>query len=475
MPSRPDPVQNNFDVVIVGAGVVGAAIARALSFFDVSVALVDAASDVGAGTSKANSAILHTGFDSTAGSLEAKLVRQGHALLSEYATSVGIALEQTGALVVAWTPSDQAALSNVLATAHANAYSEASMISKEELYKLEPHLGPGALGAVLVPGESIICPFSTPLAFATEAVLNGVTLLLNSPLTKAQQVEGGPWELVCGEHTLGTTWVVNAAGLHSDTVAEILGQGAFSVLPRKGQFIVFDKHARSLVSRIILNVPSESGKGVLVAPTVFGNVLLGPTSEDMEDKTATFTTAQGMDFLLERAATILPALSEVEVTSTYAGLRAVSDAGNYDIGANGDTGYAKAIGIRSTGLTASMAIAHHLLDEFRIAGLELTRSPTHDVPQMPPLGEQQLRPYENAAALAGNSQAGHMACFCELVSAAELEATLSSPIPPNSMDGLRRRTRATAGRCQGFYCGAQVSCWFEQAKSNDVPLDLAQS
>ena len=474
MPSRVESVPIQFDVAVVGAGVVGAAIARALSFFDITIALIDAADDVGAATSKANSAILHTGFDATPGSLESNLVRRGHAMLTQYAPTVGIALEQTGALVIAWSAEQVSALDTVMTTALENGYESAVLLSAEQVYEREPLLGPGALGAVLVPDESIICPFTTPLAFATEAVVNGTTLFLESPMTEAARTDGSSWLLSCGQRKISARWVVNAAGLHSDVVARIMGRPQFEVHPRRGQFVVFDKHARDQISGILLSVPGPSGKGVLVAPTVFGNVLLGPTAEDLTNKSATETTGPGLEFLLQRGSEILPGLSEFEVTATYAGLRAVSSAGNYDIDADRDAGYARAVGIRSTGLTGSMAIADHLVQHLVEAGLELRPKPDHQVPKMPYIGEQSIRPHRDQQAIEANPDAGKLICWCELVSAAEVDATLVSPIPPRSIDGLRRRTRATAGRCQGFYCGAAVASWFDRNVAGSHRPDAAE-
>ncbi len=457
---------DHFDVVIVGAGVVGAAIAQSLSYFKLNVALIEAAGDVGVGTSKANSAILHTGFDAEPDSLEAKLVRRGHTLLTRYAQSTGIPLERTGALVVAWSDDELQALNAVQSVSVENEYHESVARSPQAVYRAEPHLGAGIVGALEIPDESIICPFTTSLALATEAVLNGVTLLLNSPLKSAVRVKGSGWRLLCDRREFLADWVINAAGMRSDDVAKILHQAPFEVVPRRGQFIVFDKHARNLVSNIILGVPSTRGKGVLIAPTVMGNLLLGPTSEDIKDKNATETTSDGLESLCQQGTSIVPALKNMEITSIYAGLRAVSSAGNYDIDVDPHAHYAKAIGIRSTGLSASMAIAEYLLDKLADTGLQLRLSTDHRSADLSRFGETGLRPHYDPDAIAADPNAGHIACFCELVTVAELEAAMSSPIPPISVQGIRRRTRATGGRCQGFYCLPAITKWLESSRDH---------
>lgn len=460
-----------FDVAVIGAGVVGCAIARALSHYQLNVALIEASDDVGTGTSKANSAILHTGFDAPVGSLEARLVRRGHSLLVDYAGQVGIPLVKTGAVLIAWTGDDTVSLDRIKSVGEENGYDAISALTAEQVYALEPHLGPGVVAGLHIPDESIICPFTTPLALATEAMANGVTLLRNSPVRGAVRGENGTWSLDVGDTGVMTDWVINAAGLHGDSLAEMLGDSPFQVAPRRGQFVVFDKVGADLVSSIILGVPSPRSKGVLLAPTVFGNLLLGPTAEDVEAKDATETTGDGLGDLLRQGAAIVPALAELEVTSTYSGLRAVSSKGGYDIEVDAERRSGRASGIRSTGLSASLAIAELMLEELADAGLELRPRGDRQQVSMAYIGEELLRPHRDEAAIADNPDAGRVVCFCELTTLAELEAAAASPIPPATVDGIRRRTRATGGRCQGFYCRAQVTTWLA-AKSGKGPAEL---
>jgi glycerol-3-phosphate dehydrogenase len=446
------------DVAIIGAGVVGCAIARALSHHHLDVALIDAANDVGTGTSKANSAILHTGFDAPEGSLEASLVARGHRLLAEYATNTGIPIRRSGATLVAWSENDVLSLGRVRSTAAANGYHAAVPLTAGEVYEREPHLAGGASGGLAIPDESIICPFTTPLAFGTEAVLNGVNLLLNRPVTAASRKSTG-WCLTANGESINTKWVINAAGLNGDTIAQMLGDTPFTLTPRRGQFIIYDKAAAELAKGIVLGVPNPRSKGVLLTPTVLGNLLLGPTAEDLDDKTATETTAPGLSTLVKEGERILPLLADMEVTSTYSGLRAVSNKNGYDIAVDGEAGYARVSGIRSTGLSASMAIAEHLMNQLADAGLPLEpKTKLHQV-TMPYIGEGRTRPSADDAAIAADPSAGTVICFCELTTLAELEAAAASPIPPVSIDGLFRRTRATGGRCQGFYCRADITAW----------------
>ncbi|MFH9401977.1 FAD-dependent oxidoreductase [Streptomyces sp. NPDC017638] len=450
-----------YDVAVVGAGVVGCAIARELARHPrLRIALIEAQDDVGQGTSKANTAILHTGFDATPGTLEARLVREGHTLLGAYAARTGIPVERTGALLVAWDAEQLAALPRLAEKAARNGCHDTGLLGPEELYAREPHLGPGALGALHVPGESVVCPWTTTLAYATQAVRAGADLHLNTAVREAGW-DGGH-RLTTSRGTLYARHLVNAAGLHADTLDRALGHDDFTVTPRRGQLLVYDKFARSLVRHILLPVPTALGKGVLVAPTVYGNVLLGPTAEDLDDKHATGSTAEGLAALREKGRRVLPALVEEEVTAVYAGLRAATGHEDYRITAHPGQAYVTVGGIRSTGLTASMAIAAHVTGLLAGTGLDLGPVREPEPVTVPNLGEALPRPYQRADLIAADPEYGTLVCHCERVSRGEIRDALASTIPPRGLEGLRRRTRARAGRCQGFYCGAAVRELFER-------------
>jgi glycerol-3-phosphate dehydrogenase len=446
------------DVAIIGAGVVGTAIARALSRCDLSVVLVDAANDVGTGTTKANTAILHTGFDAVPGSLESQLLRRGSALLRDYAARAGIAVERSGALLVAWTAEQQQELPRIEEKARQNGYTRLRPVTAASLYRREPHLGPGALAALEIPDESIICPWTTPLAYATEAVRSGARLLLDSRVTGVR-TEDGQHTLSTTRGTLRSRWLVNAAGLGGDRVDAMLGGGGFTIRPRRGELIVFDKLARPLLNSILLPVPTAQTKGMLVAPTVYGNVLLGPTAEDIDDRSDTATTAAGLAALLDAARKIIPALLGEEVTATYAGLRAATEHRDYQISVDCSRRYACVAGIRSTGLSASLGIAEYVVDQLAEAGLPLKErsGAAAGPPAMPYIGEAGTRPYQDAGRIAADPDYGRIICHCERVTRGEIRDALAADIPPADSAGLRRRTRVMNGRCQGFYCAATVS------------------
>jgi glycerol-3-phosphate dehydrogenase len=425
------------------------------------VALLDARDDVGDGTSKANTAILHTGFDAKPGTLESALVRRGYHLMSDYATHTGIPVEHTGALLVAWTDEERDALPGLRDKAVRNGYERCELVGADEVYRQVPDLGPGALAGLTVPDESIMCTWTATLALATDAVGRGVQLLLGHRVIGVER-DADRTGLRTSGGSVRARWVVNAAGLGCDTVDRLFGHERFTVTPRRGELFVFDKLARPMVERIVLPVPSSLGKGVLVSPTIYGNVMLGPTAEDLTDRTATGTSENGFAFLLEKGERLMPKLLQEEVTASYAGLRAAIDHGDYLIEADAEARYLLVGGIRSTGLTSSMAIGEHVRDLLRKAGLGL--EPREDVPpppRMPNIGEAGTRPYQDGELIAADPAYGAVVCFCERVTEGEVRDAYLSPIPPCSLEGLRRRTRVMNGRCQGFFCGAEVAALTE--------------
>lgn len=444
------------DIAVIGAGIVGSAIARRLAGTRLDVTLIEARGDVGDGTSKANTAILHTGFDASPGTLESRLVARGYQLLGDYAEQTGIPIERTGAVLVAWNDEERDALPSIRDKARKNGYDACEIIDADGVYRLVPHLGPGVLAGLTVPGESIICTWTTNLALATDAVRRGATLMTDCRVDGVHRDD----ERIVLETSRGeirARWVINAAGLGSDRIDTLFGHSRFTVTPRRGELIVFDKLARPRVPLIVLPVPSSRGKGVLVSPTIYGNVMLGPTAEDLKDKTATGTSQSGLEFLRDKGSMLMPELLDEEITATYAGLRAATEHADYVVDLDADQRYIVAGGIRSTGLTSGMAIAEHLAALLADAGVEVAeRDDLPDPPRMPNIGEASLRPYRDEARIAADPAYGEIVCFCERVSRGEIRDAFTSTIPPTDLDGLRRRTRAMNGRCQGFYCGARV-------------------
>jgi glycerol-3-phosphate dehydrogenase len=312
------------------------------------------------------------------------------------------------------------------------------------------------LGGLLIKEEGIICPFSLPLAFATQAKINGVVFLFNNPVTHATREESTT-RLTCNHKSVNARWVINAAGLYSDQIDNLFGFNRFNITPRRGQLIIYDKASRSLLSHIILPVPTKASKGVMVSPTVYGNLLLGPTAEDLPDKHNTATTREGYSTLQQMGRKIVPALQYEEITATFSGLRAATEHEDYQIHLDEKQRYICVGGIRSTGISGSMGIAEFVVDLLRDAGELLQSSATFKSITMPYIGEDQYRrACYNPDRIKQNPDYGRILCHCEQVSRGEIIDAMNSPLPPANLDGLRRRTRCLQGRCQGFYCTAEI-------------------
>lgn len=455
-----------YDIVIAGAGAVGCAIASSLTRQGLAVVLVEARTDVGAGTSKANTAIWHTGFDAKPGTLEAALVSRGHRLLEDGAQRWGWALERTGAVLVAWDEEQLARLPDIVSNAQRCGYDRITPLTADEVYRLEPHLGPGAVGGLLVPDEGLLDPWTIVITLATDAVVNGATLLRDTRITAVTRTDDTSRQQITVESSglttnLHTRWFINAAGLGSDVLDRAAGHEGFTITPRRGQLIVLDKLARGLLSHVILPVPTPTTKGVLVSPTVYGNVLVGPTAEDLTDRTATQTTHDGLHGLLARGHHIMPALADAEITATYAGLRAATEHVDYCYEVDPSDRYVRVGGIRSTGISACLAIAERVVDDLRERGVTMTPITGPVTVRSPALAESQVRPYADGERIAADPAYGEIVCLCERTTLGEIRDALSSPVPAVDLDGLRRRTRAIAGRCQGFHCGARVTALLE--------------
>lgn len=439
----------SFDVAIIGAGVVGCAILRELTLAGLSCVLLERGPDILCGASKGNSAILHTGFDAPPGSLEHACIRQGYKRFFQISGKLNLPVQQTAALVVAWNAEQLSRLPAIVDKAHTNGVPDVAVISREELFRREPNLSPRALGAVLVPGESVIDPWSTPLAYVHQALANGARVVTGAEVTNGSY-SSSMWTLQSTAGPFVAKTVINCAGNFGDRVEEINRPSPFRMIPRKGQYLVFDKPSAVLFNAIILPVPTQRTKGVVVCPTIFGNVLVGPTAEDQEAREAAEVSRDLLVDLKTKGEAILPGLAEHHINATYAGLRPATQFDAYQVESQPSRGWITVAGIRSTGLSASLGIAQHVL---RLYQEEFGKTEPIEDPKwtpVPNLAEHSPRPYQQP-------HCGEMVCYCEMVTRKEIEATFASPLPPGDLAGLKRRTRCSMGRCQGYYCGHNVA------------------
>ncbi len=443
------PPQDLFDVAVIGAGVVGCAVARRFALAGAKVVLIEKGADILSGASKANSAILHTGFDAPPGSLELDLVRAGRAEYLQIREDLGLPLLTTGALVCAWTAEQADKLEAIAEKGRANGVDGLKLLTGAAARATMPGLSESLISAVEVAEEYVVDPWSAPLAYLTQAVALGARFVRDAELLKG--TFDGDWTLETKAGPLRARAVVNAAGLFGDVVDERLGFAPeFQIRPRKGQFVVLDKAAFAHVPRIVLPVPTEITKGIVVCPTAFGNVLVGPTAEEQEDRVRATVETETLQALLKRGAEIVPALAGMPVTATYAGLRPATEDKAYRVFVRAEKRAITLGGIRSTGLSAALGLAQHAVGLHAAFGLPLT--PPESVPRvrLPNLAEPCERDWQRP-------DHGEIVCHCEMVTKREIEAALDSAVPPGDFGGLRRRTRAGMGRCQGFYCNAHLA------------------
>lgn len=440
------------DVVVIGGGVVGCAIFRRFTLMGANVLMLEKGEDILSGASKANSAILHTGFDAPAGSLELKCMQDGYREYMEIHEKMNLPLLRTTAIVVAWDQEQLAVLPHIVRQAHDNGVPDVIQISANDVYHHEPNLAGGALGGVYVPGEYVIDPWSTPLAYVTQAVMHGGRYKFNCQVTDVQK-SGEGWELTTSKGTVRAQLVINCAGNHGDLIDGMWRDAEFEIRPRKGQFLVYDKAAASQINAIILPVPTAVTKGVLLCKTIFGNMILGPTAEEQQDRNRADVDEQMMQGLIEKGSRMLPSLENYPVTATYAGLRPATEKKEYRIYPYVNDCWITVGGIRSTGLTAALGIARYVAEHYTEQFPSLfPLNPPEKIswPRMPMLSEYATRDY----VCPGN---GGIVCHCELVTRRELEAAFDSAVPPQCIGGLRRRTRVMMGRCNGFFCSNHVA------------------
>lgn len=442
--------ETTYDIIVIGAGVVGCAVARRFALEGARVIIVEKASDILDGASKGNSALLHTGFDEPTDFLELQCIKDGYQEYMEIHERLGLPLLKTGGLVVAWTQDEDAKLDGLMDRAQANGIDDVEPLTAKDISTREPHLSGAVVSGFSVPQEYVIDPWSTPYAYLLQAIENGAKIQRNTEVT-AGRYDGEHWQLETNNGVLNGITVINCAGLYGDRIDEILiGESNFQIRPRKGQFLVYDKPASALVTSIILPVPSETTKGVLITPTIFGNILVGPTADEQDSRDDASVDTGSLVRLRQRGEEMIPGLADCTITATYAGIRPATQFKDYCIKYHVDRHYMSVGGIRSTGLSGALGIAKHLYDQYQSAGYTHEPVAPCQWPSVPMLAQNGERDWSQS----GN---GGIVCHCELVTHREVEQALSGPLAAGSLAGLKRRTRVTMGRCQGFYCTAKLS------------------
>lgn len=445
-----------YDVVVVGAGVVGGAIAWRLSHDRLRVLWLEAADDVAEGASKANSAIACSGFDVAPGTLEAQLVRASSPRWEQLCATLDVPFRRVGELVLSQSDADEPVLDRLREQASANGV-RTDVLGVDDVRRLQPAVSRRVRRALHVPAEGIIDPLRLTLGYAQSAVLAGVELRLATPVTGVRRAATGEiTQVQTPRGAFGARAVVNAAGLGAGRLAAAVGDESLRIWPRKGQFLVVDREFGRTVTQVLAPLPSPRTRGVLAVPTTNGSLLLGPTAEDIEDVRDKQTDVETLDAVLAQAQRLLPGLRREHVIKSFAGLRPASEGGYRIELSEAVPNLIHAAAIRSTGVSSSPAVADRVRS--LLAQLGVSAGPRPDAVRPLPRSRRIAElPSSEAVALAQRDPSyGLLVCACEHVSAAEIHEALTGPIPARSIDAVRKRTRATGGRCQGAYCAAGV-------------------
>lgn len=458
-----------YDVMIVGAGVVGCAIARELSKYQVKACVIEKDEDVCNGTSKANSAIAHAGFDAKPGSLKAKLNVEGNLMMERLSKELDFPFKQTGAFVVCVREEDKPKLQELYDKGIKNGVKELRILDKKEAHEMEPNLTDEVVAALYAPTSGIVCPFNMTIAFAENAYENGIEFKLNTEVENIKKADFG-YIVETSQGTFETKAVVNAAGVYADKFHNMVSEDKLKIVARRGDYCLLDRTAGDHVSRTIFPLPNEFGKGVLVSPTVHGNLIVGPTAIDVEDKEANNVKQEGIDFLMAKAGEAVANLPMRQVITSFAGLRAREMKGDFTIEEVKDAkNFFDAAGIESPGLTSAPAIGVMVAEMVKDA-LELPVNESFKAERKGVLNPQTLSKEERIALIKENPAYGNIICRCETVTEGEIIDAIRRPLGARSLDAVKRRTRAGMGRCQSGFCSPRTM----EILSRELGVDMSE-
>lgn len=439
------------DVIIIGAGVSGCAVARELSRYELDICVLEKESDVCEGTSKANSGIVHGGFDAKPGTLKAKLNVLGNQMMDEMAEKLDFPFRRNGAMVVCQSKEEMAVLEELMERGKKNGVEGMEMLSRSQALLLEPNLADTVYAAIHIPSSGIVCPFEMNLAYAENAVQNGVQFHLETEVKQIEKMENG-FRVLTDKGMFETRFLINAAGVYADIFHNMVSREKIHITPRRGEYCLLDKNAGNLVERTIFQIPTPKGKGVLVTPTVHGNLLIGPTAADITDKEGTETTSDGLEEVMKKCTKSVKNIPKRQIITSFAGLRAHEDDGDFIIQEVKDAkGFIDVAGIESPGLSSVPAIGVYVRDI--MAGLTELREKKEFCEHRKIITRiSELSREEQNGLIQENPAYGQIVCRCEGVTMGEILDAIHRPLGATTLDGIKRRTRAGMGRCQAGFC-----------------------
>ncbi len=445
-----------FDVAIIGAGIIGTAIARKLARYDQRLVLIEKDSDVANGTTKANSAIVHAGFDPEPGTLKAKLNVEGNRMFDSLCRELDVPYHQIGSLVIAFSDEEVETLNALYDRGRSYGVPRLELVGKEKLQKMEPGLTKEVMGALYAPTAGITDPYLLAIALAESAAASGVEIKRDHPVQDIVRLENG-FKINCGSEIIEARYVVNAAGLYADRINEMVNSPYFQIKPARGEYFLFDKKTGHYARHVLFPCPTKLGKGVLISPTAHGNLIVGPNAEPVESREATETTALGLEFVRSNAAKMKKDLPFHKVITSFSGLRAKSTTGDFIIEETGQTpGFFNVAGIESPGLVSAPAIADYVADLLteKTGPLEINKSFIPAAKNHTPF--MSLNEEEKQTLIKEDPRFGKIICRCESITEGEIVRAIEGPVGARTVDGIKKRTRPGGGRCQGGFCGPRV-------------------
>ncbi len=444
-----------YDVAIIGAGVIGCSIAREMSRYELRVCVLEKSSDAAAGTTKANSAIVHAGFDAKPYSLKGRLNAKGNAMFDRLSEELDFPFKRIGAFVLCFDEKDLYKLEELKKQGETNGVPGLVILSKGEIKKLEPNISDDVVAALYAPSSGIVCPYEMTIALAENANCNGVEFRFETEVTKIEKNNKG-YLINTSNGEIEASLTVNAAGVHADEMNNMVSNKKLNIVPRKGQYLLFDKEAGNLVSKTIFQLPTAMGKGVLVTPTVDGNLLLGPNAIDVEDKNDLITSKDGMDEIVNKGRLSVKDLPLNKVITSFSGLRAHSEADDFIIGEAYDAeNFINAAGIESPGLSSAPSIAQ-VIENIIVQKLKPKKNENFNPIRKGIPKFRELSNEERNKLIKERPEYGKIVCRCEVVTEGEIIDSIRRPLGARSLDGVKRRTRAGMGRCQAGFCSAKI-------------------
>ncbi len=451
----------SYDVVIIGAGISGAMTAFWLAKYDLRVAVVEAGIDAASGSTRANSAIVHAGYDAKEGTLKAELNVRGCEMMEGIATQLGVHYSKCGSLVIGFTEKDLKHLKLLKARGEVNGVPDLEIIDENRLHEMEPKVSSEAKYALWAPSAGIVCPYDLAYALCENAATNGTDFYFEFKVSKIDY-DGEYYTVMDGKKRVRAKYVVNAAGLFVDEIALTLGEKLpFDIIPRRGEYMLLDKAERKTATHTLFMTPSEKGKGVLVSPTVDGNIIVGPNANVVDSKMDTSVTEEGLEEISVGAREIVPSINLDATITTFAGVRATPTSGDFYIQESKKfKNFIHVAGIESPGLASSPAIGEYVVDILKNCGLTLTERENY-IPTRTKEGNcklfYEMNEEERVEAIARDPRYAKVVCRCEMVTEGDVVNAITRPIPARTIDTVKRRTRAGMGRCQGNYCRARIA------------------